>query len=102
MGYECQILADSLAPHGERLTTFEITLPRFVLAELNTHRIFSRNSASSRAIPVAKSIAAVEADPFRPEVFGRNEPGMVANQSLLDADALKALCAWNDAMDAAL
>ena len=48
--YKCEILADSLSPQGNRLTTFKITYPRIVHAELMTHRVFSRNAASSRAI----------------------------------------------------
>lgn len=38
MGYECKILADSVSPAGVRLTTFEVSFPRFLLAEWNTHR----------------------------------------------------------------
>jgi len=45
--YKVEILADSLSPQGNRLTTMKITFPRMVLAEMNTHRMFSRNSASS-------------------------------------------------------
>lgn len=82
MGYEAKILADSISPDGCRLTTFEVTFPRIVLAEFNTHRMLSRNSASSRAIPVEKRIAAVEADPFVPEVFGKNQKGMQAGEAL--------------------
>jgi hypothetical protein len=66
MGYAARILADSCSPAGIRLTTFEVTYPRIVLAEFNTHRDFSRNSASSRAIPVEKQVAKVLADPFVP------------------------------------
>ena len=46
-----RIILDSISPEGYRLTTMEVTLHRFVLAEFNTARVFSRNSASSRAIP---------------------------------------------------
>lgn len=46
-----RIIADSLNEHGNRLTTFILTFPRIVLAEFNTHRMISKNSASSRAIP---------------------------------------------------
>lgn len=49
-----KIIADSISPDGVRLTTMEVVMHRFVLAEFNTHRIFSRNSASSRAIPYHK------------------------------------------------
>ena len=71
-----RVLADSLNPVGIRLTTVEVTLPRPVLAELNTHRDFSRNSASSRAIPVAKMIERVEQTPFIPRRFPKNQKGM--------------------------
>ena len=43
MGFEAKVLADSVSPAGHRLTTLEATFPRFVLAEFNTHRVFSRN-----------------------------------------------------------
>jgi hypothetical protein len=75
MSYAAKILADSVAPYGARLTTFEITFPRIVLAEFNTHRMLSRNAASSRAIPIAKMIERVEQDPFIPK-FHRNQKGM--------------------------
>lgn len=81
-----RILADSISESGDRLTTFELTFPRYVLAEFNTHRVLARNSASSRAIPVAKRIAAVREQPFVP-VFGKNQPGMQAHEVLQDERA---------------
>jgi thymidylate synthase ThyX len=94
MPYSAKILADSISPEGDRLTTIEITFPRFCLAELNTHRVFSRNSASSRAIPVEKRIAAIEADPFIPEQFGKNQKGMQASEILAGEEMIKARIAW--------
>lgn len=82
MGYAAKILADSTNPAGVRLITFEITFPRIVLAEFNTHRVFSRNSASSRAIPTKKLLYRVLADPFVPEYFGKNQKGMQARAEL--------------------
>lgn len=91
--YAAKVIEDSIAD-GVRLTTLEVTFPRFILAEFNTHRMFSRNSASSRAIPVAKRIAMVEQDPFVPEQFGRNQKGMQAGDALEgEADAL-ARASW--------
>jgi len=88
MAYEARILADSISPAKHRLTTFLVTFPRIVLAEVNTHKMLSKSSASSRAIPVEKRIAAVEADPFVPEAFGRNKAGMQHDEVLEgDADA---------------
>lgn len=76
MSYDAKIVADSISEAGDRLTTLEVTLPRIVLSEFNTHRVFSRNSASSRAIPVAKQLRKVLTTPFVPERFGRNQAGM--------------------------
>lgn len=81
MGFEAQIVCDSIAS-GVRLTTMVVTFPRIILAEFNTHRMFSRNSASSRAIPVERRMEQVYADPFVPEVFAANRPGMQAGDIL--------------------
>jgi thymidylate synthase ThyX len=82
MGFDAKVLADSLSPAGYRLTTLEATFPRFVLAEFNTHRVFSRNSASSRAIPIAKQLRRVLEEPYVPIEFGSNQPGMQAGPAL--------------------
>ena len=98
--YDAKIVADSRSPSGARLTTFEVTLPRIVLAEFNTHRALSRNSASSRAIPVAKSIQQVIDDPFIPETFARNQPGMQGDSALEDSESARAV--WVKACDDAV
>lgn len=82
MGFDAKVLADSQSPAGYRLTTLEATFPRFVLAEFNTHRVFSRNSASSRAIPIAKQLRRVLEQPYVPIEFGSNQPGMQAGAAL--------------------
>lgn len=102
MTYACRVLADSISPAGHRLTSFELCFPRIVLAELNTHRMLSRNSASSRAIPVEKRIAAVEADPFVPEQFGKNRKGMQHDEVLEDSADRAARELWNGAKAQAL
>jgi hypothetical protein len=71
-----KVILDSVSPAGHRLTTMEVTLHRFVLAEFNTHRIFSRNSASSRAIPVKKQLERVRSDPAIPLSWPTEQPGM--------------------------
>jgi hypothetical protein len=80
MSISARVLADSVNPKGIRLTTLEVTMPRFILAEFNTHRAFSRNSASSRAIPVQKQLARVREDPFIPTAFPINQSGMSASE----------------------
>jgi thymidylate synthase ThyX len=82
MTYAANILADSKSSDGVRLTTFEVTFPRIVLAEFNTHRMFSRNSASSRAIPVKKMIERVMENPYIPSTWGKNQKGMQAGEDV--------------------
>jgi thymidylate synthase ThyX len=74
--FKAEILADSKNPQGDRITTMKVTFPRFILAEFNTHRMFSRNSASSRAIPFKKMVKMVEENPFVPIAWQRDHKGM--------------------------
>ena len=83
MSYNVRVLKDSITHNEVRLTTLEVTLPRIILAEFNTHRVFSRNSASSRAIPVEKMLKRVKEDPFIPIYWGKNQKGMQADQELI-------------------
>ena len=71
-----EIIADSVNEHGDRITTFVLTYPRIIHAELLTHRLFSRNAASSRAIPASKMIADIQEDPFIPVAFQKAHKGM--------------------------
>jgi len=102
MTYDARILADSISPRGYRLTSFEVTFPRLVLAEFNTHRVFSRNSASSRAIPVAKQLRRVLDEPYVPAEFGTNKPGMQAGSCLGGHKATVARREWLRARDRAV
>ena len=76
------ILASKNAVTGVNLYTFVLTYPRMILAEVNTHRMFSRNAASSRAIPAKKQRKQVLEDPFVPVYVGQNQRGMQAGQEL--------------------
>lgn len=97
--YATRILCDSRAPSGVRLTTWELTYPRFVHAELMTHRVFSRNSSSSRAIPIEKMMAKVREDPALPVWWGANQPGMQARAELEPAAQAEAQRLWLEARD---
>jgi thymidylate synthase ThyX len=102
MEYAASILADSISLHGHRLTTLEITFPRIVLPEFNTHRVFSRNSASSRAIPVVKQLQRVLDEPYVPFEWGTNKRGMQAGAALRGQKAKLARKHWLDARDSAV
>jgi thymidylate synthase ThyX len=97
MSYAAKIIADSMSHFGHRLTTFEVCFPRIVLAEFNTHRTFSRNSASSRAIPVRKMLERVKENPFVPASWGKNQKGMQASPEVLTGnDRDEADFAWRE------
>lgn len=73
-----QIVADSISSTGDRLTTIHMRYPRFIHAEVMTHRVFSRNARSSRAVPVAKMLEEIRNDPVVPLHWGKNQKGMQA------------------------
>jgi len=97
-----RILADSISPNGVRMTTMEIEYPRFILAELNTHRMLSKNSASSRAIPVKAMHEHIRANTAGPVYWGINQPGMKAKTEATGADLSWAKYLWNKARDMAI
>lgn len=101
--YNCKIVADSIGQScGVRLTTFEVTYPLIIHAEIMTHRVFSRNVASNRAIPVKKLIDSVTTAPFIPERFPKNQAGMQNSDWLEGNDADLAKHDWLLARDNAV
>jgi len=80
--FDVTVIADSKNQFGDRVTSLLVTLPRIVLAELNTHRMFSRNSASSRAIPFNKMVKTIEEHPFVPIAWQKNHKGMQGTEYL--------------------
>jgi thymidylate synthase ThyX len=101
-GFSARVLTDSVSPAGIRLTTMEVRFPRFVLSEFNTHRVLSRNSASSRAVPTNKMIERVLENPAMPVEWGVNKPGMSASEALTDQQAQEAKAEWLRARDSAV
>lgn len=102
MPYSARIILDSIGPSDKRLTTIEATYPRMVHAEVLTHRTLSRNSSSSRAIPVTKLMAQIRNDPAMPVYWGRNQAGMQAAGELEGEELEKAKTAWLVGRDQAL
>ena len=119
-----QIIADSINPQGDRITTYLLTFPRFILAEAKTHRIISglhgevevledisinsfregsKNSASSRAIPFEKMVRMVEEDPFIPVVWQKDHKGMQGTEYFTDKLSIQfARSNWLTARDNAI
>lgn len=97
---ECQVIADSIMD-GTRITSVQVKYPRFILPQLNTHRVFSRSTASSRAVPTAKLIEMVRNEPVVPVHWGQNQAGMVAKSEMDDARIAAAKTVWMEAADTA-
>lgn len=99
---KAEIVCDSMGASGIRLTTFVLTYPRFIHAEFMTHRMFSRNASSSRAIPVKKSIQMVIDNPAVPLAFTKNQKGMQGGAILTGLQEDLAKAAWLDSRDKAV
>lgn len=91
MTIEAKVIADSVArshdykesdscKRDHRITTVALKYPRFIHAELMTHRVFSRNASSSRAIPVERMIEFIKEDTAMPIHWGKNQKGMQASK----------------------
>lgn len=97
MTISAKIIAHSIAPNGQQIVTFELEYQRFIHGEFLTHRLFSRNAASSRAIPVKTIIDQVRNNPAMPIHWGLNQSGMQAKSVLSDALTGSAKYLWKKA-----
>lgn len=98
-----KVVADSICPRGNRLTTLEVIMPRYILAEFNTHRMFSRNSASSRAIRFEKMVQSIEENPFIPYAWQKDHAGMQGTEYITDKSEIQGKrLMWLSARDKAI
>ena len=81
---EVKVILDSISPKGDRITTFELKYWRPLLPEMNTHRVFSRNAASSRARGFEKNLQQVITSPWFPEHWNAEQPGMQGGEEFPD------------------
>jgi hypothetical protein len=97
---KAKIIADSYSTvNGKRITTFELEYPRFIHSEIMTHRLFSRNAMSSRAVPIEKMIKQVQEDPAVPVHWGKNQSGMQAKEELSGYDLGTVKGYWKEAAE---
>lgn len=99
---EAKVIAHSVAKddhgnNGPELFTLALKYPRFIHSEFMTHRVFSRNAASSRAIPVSRMIEQVRNEPAMPIYWGSNKPGMQAGDELVGTTLENAQFMWHRA-----
>lgn len=101
-----KIIEDSVWPHAcskeSRLTTFSVIFPRYILPQVLTHRVFSRNAQSSRAIPTKKLIEQVVKNPVMPHTFKTNRKGMQGGEVLDKESYSRAEQIWLEARDTAV
>jgi len=102
MTISAKVIADSKNEFGNRITTMVVTMPRIILAEFNTHRMFSRNSASSRAIPFEKMVKSVEENPFIPIAWQKDHKGMQGTEYLDEEESWDARKRWISALEDAI
>ena len=93
-----KVICDSISEQGVRLTTFEIEYPRIVMSEFNTMRAISKNSSSSRAIPVSKMLEHTKNINLKPIYFGSKKSGMQAGDELVGGDLINAKLFWESAL----
>jgi hypothetical protein len=92
---KAEIVAHSLSPQGEELISVLATFPRIILAEVNTHRMLSKNTSSSRAIPFLKMVETIENNPFIPIAWQKEHKGMQGTEYLTEErDTSMAIQKW--------
>jgi thymidylate synthase ThyX len=94
---EAKVVEDSISEDGKRITTLQVKFHRFILPEFNTHRVFSRNFSSSRAIPTKTLLKQVAEEPAMPVHWGKNQPGMQAHEELDALTKRSARASWIEA-----
>ena len=100
---KAEIVAHSLSPQGDELISVLCIFPRIILAEVNTHRMLSKNTSSSRAIPFNKMVEAVQNNPFIPIAWQKEHTGMQGFEYLTDlTDIEYAIGTWLHARDSAI
>lgn len=102
-GYRVACVTKTRHPYGgPALTTLTCRYPRFIHAQVLTHRAFSRNAASNRAMPFEAVVEAVQRDPARPLRWESEKRGMVGGQTLGHLEAAHADNIWSTARDLAI
>src|ERR1700757_3178316 len=102
MPYTAKVIEHSISPQNITLATIEAYYPKFIHGEMLTHRVFTRNASSSRAIPVHRLVQAVEKDPAMPVFWGKHQGGMQAHEELTGRELKDAKKTWLEGRDNAV
>lgn len=85
--------------HYENLWTFELVYPRYIHSEFMTHRVFSRNASSSRAIPVKRMLEQVRENTVIPPKVFMNQKGMVGETEADPVTTIAFHVLWEEAAE---
>ena len=99
---KAELVAHSTNQQGDELISILATFPRIILSEINTHRMLSKNTSSSRAIPFSKMVESVQNDPFIPIAWQKEHTGMQGYEYLVDRKHENAVYEWLKARDFAV
>lgn len=107
MAFECKIICDSInneihSNNQRRITTIEISYPRFIHSEILTHRDRERNSGSSRAIPWPVMCERISNDPVIPILWGMEKSGMQTGEEIPIKFRSLAIKLWLELRDKAI
>lgn len=91
---KAKVIAHSVQDGAPELITLQLEYPRYIHGELMSHRVFSRNASSSRAIPATRMIKNAWKNPARPYYWGSNKAGMQAGKELTGLRLLMAKAVW--------
>lgn len=97
-----KVVSDSINEFGDRATSIIGTFPRYILAELNTHRVLSKNSASSRAVPFKIMVQRIKDKPFVPVAWQKDHPGMQGTEYFSQEDSEQLSFDWKEACKSAI
>lgn len=98
-----EVVAHSISPQGDELLSVLCTFPRIILAEVNTHRMLSKNTSSSRAIPFNKMVETIQENPFVPIAWQKEHKGMQGSEYITQKDDIEnCVSVWLKARDNAI
>lgn len=85
-----KIVADSVGETSKaRITTFELVMPKCLIAQFNKHTLIRNSAESSRARPTQQILEQIQMDPYLPSQWHYRKRGMQPADPMSTGDAGK-------------
>jgi len=94
-----ELVRDSVSIFDQRITTLKLVYPRIIHDEFLTHRAFSRNASSNRAIPLERILADLRDNYYIPNVFDQEKRGMSSDTPLPETLQKQAESLWIEGIE---